>query len=169
MNCSIPINPQAIWCPFMSKRKLVIISASSRVKRKPVDPIPALQRYDGLYFRIIRKYIKEKQLKNIDVLIVSENMGLLNGYDFIPYVEPRSGYLGEIGLDKKKLKMQRDANIEKIKNTLGNYEEIYVNVGQSYLRLIKGFDKYVKCKVTYSSGRGLGCKARHMKEWFLSQ
>lgn len=44
------------------------------------------------------------------------------------------------------------------------YEEIYVNIGQNYLKSIEGFEKFTDARITNATGV-LGKKAVHMKQW----
>ncbi|MEM2969540.1 MAG: hypothetical protein QXR63_01230 [Candidatus Bathyarchaeia archaeon] len=50
-------------------KKLIIISASARLLKEPVEPILATQRFDGVFIKLLRKY--QKQLRNFDILILS--------------------------------------------------------------------------------------------------
>lgn len=153
----------------MAQRKLIIVSASSRLRKEPSEPINAIERYDNTYFQILRKYLLERKLKKIDVLIVSQELGLIWSHDGISYHEPHAGKRGELSLDQHTIRRLREDNLEKLQGKLDQYSEIYVNVGYDYMKLIKGFEQYVKGKVTYATGRGLGPKAAHMKQWLLSQ
>lgn len=151
------------------ERKLVIVSASSSIRKEPPEPIPAIERYNGIYFRVLRKHLQERKLKNIDVLIVSEKLGLIWSHDKISYHEPHVGKWGSLSLDRNAIRKQRTENLEKLRRIVNQYSEIYVNVGLEYVKLVEGFEKLVTCKVTYATGRGLGPKAVHMKQWLISQ
>jgi hypothetical protein len=152
-------------------RKLIIVSASSRILEEPKEPIPALERYDGIFLRILRKYLREGKLRDTDIIIVSREFGVIKSNDMIPYHEPYYGKFGEIGLDESKVRRLRDKNLNILKGLIaqGNYSEIYLNVGYEYKKLISGLENFAKCKITYASGSGFGPKGRHMKNWILSQ
>jgi cytoplasmic iron level regulating protein YaaA (DUF328/UPF0246 family) len=130
--------------------------------------MPAIKRFDGVYFRLLRKCLRERKLRNVDILIVSEKFGLIWSKDKIPYYEVQ-GKMGALNLDKNTLEKIRQENLQKLKKIVNRYSEIYVNVGREYLKLIEGFEKFATSKVTYSSGKGLGPKALHMKQWITSQ
>ena len=58
-------------------RSLRIVACSQR-KRRDSGLLPAIERYDGLYFRVLRKARREGYWPaNLDVLIVSAKYGLL--------------------------------------------------------------------------------------------
>jgi len=153
----------------LPERKLVIVSASSSIRKEPDEAIPAIERYNGIYFRVLRKYLPKRNLSNIDVLIVSEKLGLVWSDDKITYHVPHAGKWGSLSLDDVSIRKLRTENLEKLRKIVNRYSEIYVNVGVKYLRLIEGFEKITTCKVTYATGRGLGPKAVHMKQWLISQ
>jgi len=152
----------------LSSRKLIIITTSYRLNKENTEPIPAIERFDGVYFRLLRKHIREGRLRNVDILIVSEKFGLIWAKDKVPYYEVH-GKMGSLSLDKKTTEKIRKENLQKLKKIVNRYSEIYVNVGREYLKLIEGFEKFTTSKVTYASGKGLGPKASHMKEWITSQ
>ena len=153
----------------MGKRKLIIVSASSRLKKEPAEPAPAIERYDGVYFRILRKYLREGKLSDADILVISEKCSLMPADNKIPYHEPHPGPWGSLSVKKETISKLKEKNLEKLKKIVDQYCEIYVNVGRGYKKLIEGFENFITCKITYAAGRGLGPKALHMKEWILSQ
>lgn len=56
---------------------LLIVMCSKR-KRSAPDLLPALERYDGIFFRILRKARREGHWPdNLDILILSAKYGLL--------------------------------------------------------------------------------------------
>ncbi len=154
----------------MTRKKLVILSASFRRTKEPEEPISSLERFDGVYFRLVRKYLREGRLKNIDIVIVSDKYGILSSEDKIPYDPPGSNsWNNGLGLDKGSVLKLREQNLAMLKSKMerGNYSEVYVNVGKEFMSLIHGFEELVKSRLIWASGRGLGPKARHMKNWIL--
>lgn len=57
--------------------RLLILSCSQR-KRPNQEPLPAIERYDGPAFRVLRRYLREKSAKAPDVLILSAEYGLIS-------------------------------------------------------------------------------------------
>jgi len=153
----------------LTNKKLMIISASSRLIKEPTKPLPAIERYDGVYFRVLRKSLREGKLRNIDILVLSEKFGLVWASNKIPFHEPHPGAWGSLSLSKKDMNKLRKENLQKVKKIITRYSEIYVNVGRKYFKLIEGFEKFTTCQITYAIGKGLGPKASHMKEWVTPQ
>jgi len=151
----------------LTKRKLIIVTTSYRVNDEK-SPIPAIERYDGVYFRLLKKYKREGKLRNVDILILSERDGLIWASKRMPYYKPR-GIIGALSLDEKSIERLRKENIETLEKTAKRYTEAYVNVGRQYMKLIEGIENLPFPKITYSKGNGLGAKAAHMKNWIISQ
>ncbi|MFX0210800.1 MAG: hypothetical protein ACFFDT_32775, partial [Candidatus Hodarchaeota archaeon] len=125
-------------------------------------------RYEGIFFRVIKKYQREGRLKHTDIIVVSERLGVLLQNEKIPYYRPVPGKWGRI-MDKEKIEEKRRKNIAKLSKILSDYSTIYVNLGKEYLKLIEGFNNLAEGEIIYAAGKGLGPKALHMKEWILSQ
>ena len=67
--------------------KLLILGPSFRRNSNP-ELIPAIERYDGLYYRIVRKYMNKLKKKDIDVIIITEDLNVLFPETKIPYKPP---------------------------------------------------------------------------------
>lgn len=69
---------------LIMQTRLLIISCSSK-KRSDVRKIPALQRYDGPTFKVLKKYLRDgKQESQLDIYILSAEYGLINQHMEIP-------------------------------------------------------------------------------------
>ena len=61
------------------KRQLLILSCSQRKHASP-DPLPAIERYNGPLFFVLRRFFREcpHQAKQLDVYILSAAYGLIS-------------------------------------------------------------------------------------------
>src|SRR5215211_4455445 len=55
----------------------MLILACSRRKRPEEDLLPAVERYDGPAFRVLRRFLRESPSKAPDILILSAEHGLI--------------------------------------------------------------------------------------------
>jgi hypothetical protein len=151
-------------------RNLIIVSGSARVVREPVEPVPALERFDGVFARLIRKY--RKQLRGCDILIVSPVYGLITAEQKIGFKQPVKGSWRGPLLDDSDISRLRKSSLAMLQSMLKRqqYSEIYVNVGKKMLEILAGFEGMVpqKTKITYAEGLGIGPKLTHMKKWIES-
>jgi len=143
----------------------MILAESQRRKVEPRTPIPAINRFSGVYFRVLKKYLREGRLPDTDIFIVSYEFGILRDKSKVPYREP----VENLRFDRNIVEAKRRENLRTLERiiTENRYDEIYVNLGSEYLKLIEGVEGLTSAKITYSEGAGLGPKARHMKNWIL--
>jgi len=145
-----------------------MVSASTRMRNEPSNLV-ALDRYDGVFFRVLRRALRDSGRRDIDVLVLSPVLGLIKGDEPLKLHEPLPGEWGTLCLDPRKANEAKARNLEFLRCFLKRrrYSEVYVNVGQQYMRLIEGFEKQFKCKIIRCKGEGPGPKAAHMKAWIL--
>ena len=152
-------------------KKLIIVPSSIRMHKEPLEPIPALQRFNGIFIKMIRKY--NKRLRDCDVLILSPIYGLIDANRKIGFKEPIRGSWHKLKVNDIDIEKLRETSLSTLKKKLikRQYDEIYVNLGRDMLKIIEGFDKIVPqtIRITYSKGRGVGPKLRHMKDWIELQ
>ena len=133
-------------------KKLIIVSGSTRLLKEPAEPIPAIQRFDGVFVRLVRKYYKKP--RDFDVLILSPIYGLIKAEEEISFREPIHGSWRQLSLSENDISKLRNSSLSTLQKliTKRQYEEIYVNVGKSMLKIIGGFEKIVPptIKITYS-------------------
>jgi hypothetical protein len=151
-------------------RKLVIVSGSIRVLKTPTQPIPAIERINGVFVGQIRKYYNH--FRNTDVLILSPIYGLVAAKEKIAFKEPSGTKWYDFDVSPDEEKRNREANLKILQNLLSKnqYNEIYLNVGKNMLRLIPKIEEIVpkSTSVVYSMGAGIGPKMAHMKKWIMS-
>jgi hypothetical protein len=137
---------------------LVILTSTQRQNPDP-KPLPAIQRYEGLYPSLLKSLWSRRQFPKCDVVFVTAQ-GVLRADQKVEASD--SKMTPELAVSI------RERNLQTLKGILAKkYDEIYVNVGVSYLRSIEGFQQFTEAKITYAVGV-LGRKAVHMKEWGLA-
>ena len=152
----------------MRLKRLVILAESQR--RLPAsEPTPAIDLYSGVYFRVLKKYIREGRLKHVDLLILTKNRGLVSGNERLTYSEPSPGFPGRLMLSPGRVALLRARNVRFLKRLLRRtkYGEIYVNVGIQFRRLLDGIDG-LGVTITMAKGGGIGPKASDMKNWIMA-
>jgi cytoplasmic iron level regulating protein YaaA (DUF328/UPF0246 family) len=144
----------------MNNHYLLILACSQR-KCKDVGLLPAIDRYDGVNFSVLHKAYREGYLPdNLDILILSAKYGLIEA---------------QIPIENYDLKMTKQRALElqtQVSHDLDqylsqtNYQEIFVNMGQTYLLVIACSEERKKLhgKIVYATG-GIGKKMAQMKEW----
>jgi hypothetical protein len=151
-------------------RKLIVISGSTRILKEPRKPVFALERFDGVFVRQIRKY--EKQLRSTDILIISPVYGLVNARDKIFFRKPMGYEWDKFRITESQANKIRRESTRTFQRLFSRreYSEIYLNVGRNMLRLLPSIEKLsAGAKVIYAEGCGIGPKMAHMKKWLELQ
>jgi len=147
---------------IIQEKKLVLISCSKRkkfVKRK----IPAIELYDGQFFRLLRKYL---DVPNLDIYIISAKYGLIKSSDLIEFYDMK--------MTAKRANELKEEILQALTSILeqNHYSEILVNLGKNYLQVLDGFrEKFIYnrnyYKVTIVEGK-IGKRLHIMKKWLES-
>lgn len=150
---------------MVSKKRLLILGSSFR-RREHSGFLPALDRFDGLFFRVARKCLADT--KDVDVIVMVGDLTLVNGNAPLPYRKPagsewgKQKFAGEV-LEKAKVKNEEFLR-KKLKDR--RYSEVYLAMGKQYAKALPNLKKYDVIVVFPTSG-GPGPKAKALKEWFL--
>src|SRR5689334_19328755 len=112
----------------MTPKRCLIMSCSKR-KRPDPTPQPAMERYDGTCFRVLRRFLRDhpEEASDLDVLVLSAEYGLIPAdcaidvYDRRMTIE-RARELNSAVLASLVRSMRKQC-----------YEEVFVVLGSKYL------------------------------------
>jgi len=140
--------------------RLLILACSAR-KRLDRSALPAIERYDGVNFRILKKLQREHAFPHdLDVLILSAKYGLLRPETPIEVYNLKMTEARAAELCAR-VSCDLDRHLREKK-----YDSIFVNLGKTYLNALALSRKLKQCKVQYATG-GIGSKMKKMKAWIL--
>ncbi len=137
----------------MSKKRLLIISCSERKKKGEGHAIDV---YDGLAFRVLRKYLSETgKTENsiLDVKIISAKYGLIDKDEWIKYYDEK--------MTPEKAIMYKKKYQEEIRTLIATYNDVLFFGGSVYQLVID--DKSIK----RTNGR-IGQQLSQLKHWLYS-
>lgn len=144
--------------PFF-KEYLLIISCSER--KSVSNPAPAIELYDGPFFKMIRKLKNESKFSNnIHVLIISAKYGIVGLYDILEKYDQK--------MTKKRAEELKIEVKKKLEEFLSdkNFKEIFICMGKNYRLVLKDFN--FKAPTIYVNGK-IGEKLSQTKEWICSK
>src|SRR5262245_32011306 len=130
---------------------LLIVTCSQR-KRSDRELLPALERYDGIFFRILRKAQREGYWPdNLDVVITSAKYGILELNTAIETYDLRM----TVAQSKQLKPVVAPLLTQRV--AAQPYAEIFLNVSKVYRGAIEGWDTDLRCETTviYATG-GIG-------------
>lgn len=140
--------------------RLLILSCSAR-KRGPLSSVPAIDRYDGPAWQVLRSALREQPLltSDIDVYVLSAAYGLISSGDPIPMYNQvmtpeRADELRPEALEKLTRLAQRD------------YADLCLGLGKVYLQALEGWQHIVpKSTRTTITDRPMGEKLGQLRAW----
>lgn len=136
----------------------LLVQSCSATKQRVENPVPALDLYDGYFFRIIKKAVRADSLQpGLDILILSAKHGVVEPEDKITYYDQR--------MDAERAAALNAEVITSIsqKVTANDYEKVWINVGKDYRRATEGIEDAVDVPVAYINGSGIGMKGKRLK------
>ena len=142
------------------KKRLLILSCSQRKSTSP-EPLPAIERYNGPLFFVLRRFMREcpRQARHLDVYILSAAYGL------IPWDFPTPLYNRKMNTSRV-VELQPQVNTE-FSNILQNkYASICFVLGKTYLKAFKDLRQLVPVLTESIVAYGpIGKKQTQLKKW----
>jgi hypothetical protein len=139
--------------------RLLILSCSQR-KSPATGRVPAVDRYDGPAFRVLRKYLREGPAQAPGVLILSARYGLIEAGRRIPWYDQR--------LSASSAKKLRPAVLETAGRVLGSrpWRAVGVCAGKDYTAALDGLADLLPQGARIDLlGGGLGKRLAALRDW----
>jgi len=110
-------------------RRLLLLSCSQR-KRRTRGLLPAIKRYDGPAFRVLRRYLNSQPTAQLEVLILSAKWGLISGNALLPYYNQR--------MTEQRAEELRQPVIKRLRKILKakSCKEIFIAMSKSYFQVL---------------------------------
>lgn len=145
-----------------SQKSRCVILGCSRTKNESPELLPAIQRYDGPSFKVLRRYLDKNPDggQMLDVFVLSAQYGLISGQTSTANYDRRMTDQRAVEIsDKVMEKIQRDLLSK-------NYDEIFLSMGRAYLRALNGLNELVNghTEVIISDGTA-GRKLTALRNW----
>ncbi len=142
-----------------------LILGCTQSKNSSEKPLPAIERYDGPTFRVLRKFLNEapSALQDIELYVLSAQHGLISGAKQIENYDLRMTQEQADLLNKKVL--------ERFSKVMAKpFAEVFVMLSGSYLQAMDGFAAFIpsgmpSTVVTTSSGKQL----KALKSWLYKR
>lgn len=119
---------------IISEKKRCLILSCSRAKHGAPELLPAVQRYTGPMYQVLRRYLREKpeESNHLSVYILSARYGLIESQTPIPSYDQKMTPTRAVELRPDVLNMA-----QQVIAPIG-YGEIYLAMGQTYLSAMDG-------------------------------
>ena len=144
-----------------SNSRLLILSCSQS-KRPTKGKLPALKRYDGPAFRVMKKYMREcpSEVQLPDTYILSAKFGLISADHPIPNYDLRM-----TPQRVEELQESTQSELEQILNEK-QYQEFFISMGKDYLRVLDGYESLTSTNLDVTVAQGsMGRKLAELRNW----
>jgi len=147
----------------LNLRHLLILACSQR-KRSDTDSLPAIERYDGPTFRLLRRFLRKQPSAPLEIYILSAKFGL------IPSDYPIPDYDQKMTRDRSR-QLQPEV-IAKLKHILNAkpYQQLCICLGQDYFHALDKYDMLIKSGLAVRITTGsLGKKLATLHDWLYGK
>ena len=145
------------------KRRLLILSCSQR-KYVSYEPLPAIGRYNGPLFLVLRRFLREcpRQARLLDVYILSATYGLIPGNFPTPLYDQKMNTSRAFELQHQVSTVFSDIR--------HNYASIYFVLGKTYLKAFEGLQDWgTICTASVVAYGTIGRKQAQLKRWLWEE
>jgi len=134
-------------------------------RRKGSGSVPAIERYDGLFYRVARKYLKD--VRDVDVLVMKDDLTLVDAKTPLPYTPPEGEKWGRQPISEESVERARKRNATILSKKLkdGGYSEVFIAMGKKYAEALPDYLSQYNVKVVFPTSGGPGPKALALKNW----
>jgi hypothetical protein len=139
--------------------RLLILSCSQRKRPNP-ELLPAIERYDGPAFRVLRRFLREKPSERVDVSILSAKFGL------VPHDLPIPDY--DMRMTPARARSLRQHVSSEFAHLVDarSYKDVFVLAGRDYLEAFDPGAFSIARPVNIKASRGsLGEKLTELHIW----
>jgi hypothetical protein len=149
----------------MSYSQNMLIIACSQAKTKDVGLVPAIDRYDGPAFRLLRKYKRQHHDRDFPhTVVLSAKYGLIFADEPIPYYDQRMTVDRAHQINREALE-----RIEEI-SAKQHYKEIFISMSTMYELALKGLEKKLPLGTTVIKSSGPpGRKLSALYKWLYKK
>lgn len=115
-----------------------LILSCTQLKNEAKGQLPAIERYNGPTFRVLRKFLRDAPpvVRDVNVYVLSAQYGMISGTTLTEYYDLRMTTTRALEL--------RDAVLDKLVNVFSNdFEDTLILLGRDYLQAIEGFEAMI--------------------------
>lgn len=146
-----------------SNRYLLLLACSQRKSFQP-GLLPAIERYDGVNYRVLKKAKRDGACpKHLDILIISAMYGLIADTTFIEYYDQR--------MTPRRARELRPDVTNRLEQYISSnvYTSTFVNLGKDYQVAIDSASVlFQQTRNLQVASGGIGTRMSQMKSWLLS-
>ncbi len=141
--------------------KRFLLLGCSQAKHREPEFIPALERYDGTFFRVLKRYLRHDQAMRdeLEISILSAEFGLLKAAEEIPYYDRL--------MSARRAAELRPQIEDALKQLLSgaNYCSVLFCFGKNYSLACGDLSAICESNAVFQTTGAIGFQARQLKSW----
>ena len=146
----------------MSSAGRLLILACSQRKRADRDLLPAIERYDGPPFRVLRKFLRNDSIvaQRLKIYVLSAEWGLIPSNEPIPFYDRR--------MTAQRADELRPVVLSTIRHILwnGTFQKLFVSAGKEYLCSLQGYEQHLPPDLQPTVATGMqGRRLSELHDW----
>lgn len=138
-----------------------LVLSCSQTKKDDLEPLPAIERYKGPAFQVLRRFLAEadSKLHDVDIYILSARYGLIASDTLIENYDQK--------MTKDRATKLRCEVLKRLKGILRqDYVDIFCSLSKTYLQAMDGFEALVPADTRITVSRAaLGTRLTELKNW----
>lgn len=146
----------------MSQEHRILLLSCSQQKREEPDQLPALERYDGPAFKVVRKFLREHphEASLLSIIILSAKFGLISADQSIPYYDQQM-----TPIRAQELRPQVHSILTPYIQDAQN-RELYIHAGRAYLLTLRDYEYILTPRIEITVCEGtLGGRLTKLRNW----
>jgi hypothetical protein len=148
-----------------------LLLGCSNAKVQDEGELPAIVRYDGPLFRVLRRYMRERLGKHSmgngipDVSVLSAEFGLIPGYYPIPHYDRQMTHQRAM-----ELRPQAFEKLGHILKATEAYQELFICMGRDYLQVLDGWEALIPFGLAVKVSKGsMGKQQAELYDWLRGE
>jgi len=153
------MDDRSIMVALSNELRLLIMACSQHKSEHP-QLIPAIDRYDGLTYRVLRRYLQNKPQQHLHVYILSAEFGLISSHQPLPRYDRR--------MTSERVCELRPSVVAAMSRLLNeiDYHDLFICAGKTYLQVLEGYNKNAPPTVCASIATGPpGRRLSQLHDW----
>jgi hypothetical protein len=149
---------------MVSYLKDLLIINCSKSKYSQLEFLPAIERYNGVAFRVVRKFLQEQTTDYLDIFILSAKFGLIPAYQLIPNYDQKMDRMRS-----QELKPLVNLKFNELLQS-GFYKRCLLCMSKDYVQIFDYDQKNLPKSITITIANGtIGRKLSVLYQWLYGQ
>jgi Family of unknown function (DUF6884) len=146
----------------MTQERRILLLSCCQQKRSDPGLLPALQRYNGPAFKVVRKFLREhpQEAQSLSIVILSAQFGLIPSSQLLPYYDQR--------MTSERAHELRPYVLNELIHQLQEEpaRKLFLHTGKAYMVALDGYDHIIPTSLEVATAHGTpGGRLSQLTKW----